>query len=277
MSDKCLCCKEYEIRHIKRGICGSCYAYLRTHNELDLFPVVSERLLNKPYKVKYPSMIDDFEALKTDNSLTLEKIGQKHHLTRERVRQIYERYNGFHYTVVTKRRSFERKHNKLREIEERRNPNYKVNNYKDGLGLKGAFAEKKVLDICNNLHYKVTPFVSRTLDLVINGYGVDVKSAYKSYPNSKTSSHKHYHFHVLESQKIADFLICYAVPVNKFFIIPSREFPKSDGIFIPEKPTIRGRYWKYLEAWHLLEKPQDVTEITFNTLPSTDSREAVNL
>jgi hypothetical protein len=214
--------------------------------------------------------------------MTLEVIGNKYNLTRERVRQIYEKYTGFHYTVIVRQRSFERKRRKLNEIELRRNPTNKVDTYRNGFPLKGAIGEKKVLDICNNLNYKVTSYGNKTLDLVINGYGVDVKSAYKSYRYNKNYSLEHYHFHLLESQKKADFIICYAVPINKFFIIPSSEFPKSQAIFIPDRRTKRGKYWKYLEAWHLLEEPR-CEEVVFNaaqsafTLPSTDSREAVNL
>jgi len=272
--DKCLCCKEREIEHKKRGLCNRCYHYLRLHDELSLFPVVNTRL-NHAYKLKYPTLAEDFEKMKTDKSITLQQLGDKYGITRERIRQIWERYFGYHYTVIVKKHQQENKEQRFREIQLRKDPNYKVVNYKDGLKKKGAFAEKKVLDICNSLNYIVKPYVDdQSIDLIINDCLVDVKSAYKAYRSNGSSKTKNYHFHILKSQRKAEFVICYAEPLNKFFIIPSSAFPKSDYIFIPEKPIMEwisshgakqkryARYWEYLEAWHLLNQPEE--EIVFN-------------
>ena len=49
-----------------------------------------------------------------------------------------------------------------------------------------------------------------------------------------------------------DFVAAYVVPEDSWFIIPASEI-KSKTLFLPPKKRAgRGRYGKYLEAWHLL-------------------------
>jgi hypothetical protein len=216
-------------------------------------------------------LISDFKTLVTRNDKNLSTLASKHGFTRERARQIFELINGFTFTVIKKDRTAKREEKRLLDILKRRDPRQKLLTYHgQGNLVKGAISERRVLEICGSLGYEVGPFTSGAqIDLVINGYNVEVKSAHKSTvikPKGKTPL---YHFTILPSQMFADFVVCHAVPINKFFVIPRLAYPKSGAIYIPEKNkrewdtkyhhfSIENRYYAYLEAWNLLTRREEV-------------------
>ena len=275
MDEKCLCCKENQIDIIQRGLCNDCYHYARKTNTLDCYPKDKRRLIAAKYSKE---VIDDYKALITDTSLTLSSVAMKHGYTRERARQVFELINGFHYTVIKNKRLLNNIENKKSVSLGKRNPIYKVNLYKDNTSsrqYKGFVVEKKVLDICNALNYAVGPYTKdNSIDLVVNGFNVEIKSAYKTCLVGKGQLTGSFPFHFSEEQKSADFVICYAAPLSKFFIIPKENFPSGRSIYIPEKQTmtwkqnnttqVRKNHWyDYLERWDFLKTKKK--EVTFST------------
>lgn len=264
----CQCCKTFEANSKKRPVCKVCYTTLHKLGRLDEYPLLpdlklKERLINKHGE----QVIDDLQ------NISSMRMQNKYGFTREYARQIFEKVFGYKYTVLLNVRSNKRKE-VLKSLRiEKRNPARKVIALKNQNSFiyKGALSEKKVLDICTALNYKVTPYLpDNSIDMVINGYTVDVKSAYADF-KTKGMVTKHYRFSLSDKQKNADFIICHIVPLNKFFVIPTYQI-KGIGIYIPEKPemkwvcknvphTCHNRYWEYLEAWYLLERKE---EIVFN-------------
>jgi len=222
-------------------------------------------------------ILSDLKKLATDLNYTLEDVGSKYGFTREYARQLFHNVNGFRYTIFVNSKKDKRRSKKILRSIEKKNPYYKVEhcqNTNSTIG-KGSLGEKKVLEICETLNYKVTPYhQDRSIDLVINGYMVDVKSAYKSRFSAQSQVTKAFHFNRRISQRKSDFIICYAVPLNKFFVIPNNDFPQCDHLYIPEKPVMewtlskggkqvrKSKWYRYLEAWYLLERKE---EIVFNS------------
>jgi hypothetical protein len=218
--------------------------------------------------------------------VTLQEAGDRHGITREYVRQIFKESKGFSYTAVKNIKSDNFRRDKEASVSAKKDPRYKVSAYPVGSNVhKGALAENRVLEICSSLGFDVEPFHSgRQVDLVINGYKVEIKSAYKSlltHPRGKTPL---YHFSLLESQNIVDFIICCAVPIGRFFIIPKDEYPPCGHLYIPEKChrewdtphahiIAHNKYYQYLEAWHLLKAKPD--RVVFSSL-ATPAQVAVN-
>jgi hypothetical protein len=202
-------------------------------------------------------ILNDLKRLVLDINYTLDDVGKKHGFSREYTRQIFEYVYGFKYTVIRNKKMDTRFEIAEKRRFEKLNPVYKLQNYKDGLVKKGAVAEKKVMDICNTLNYKVTPYKNKSIDLVINGYSVDVKSNYKFRTFDREHTTLYCNFNISKSQVNADFIICHTVPNNRFFIIPKSAFPKGKTIYISNE---RGKqYWQYLEAWNLLKIKEEIT------------------
>ena len=268
---QCICCNLQKAVHQKRGLCNSCYTWLQNHNRINEFPPIFPLKKSLRWQADHgDELIADLKMLVDDNNITLEAIAQKYNLTRERIRQMFELFYGFKYTVV---KNIKRDKNKRRKYELRmakRNPEYKINNYpnKDSLIYKGALAEKKVFDICATLGYEIKPSENFAIDLIINGYKVEVKSAYVGCFTTRTRKSPQYHFQILKSQISADFIVCYAVPPNNFFVIPISEWPKGRHLYIPSIKTTEwntgrakristSKYYDFLEAWHLLKRKPD--------------------
>jgi len=284
MSQTCLCCNEPKVDYIKRQLCHPCYVSLRRSGLLSEYPLMASRLtLNKIP----PEVIESYKLLMTDSTITLEDMGKRHGYTRERARQVFEKIFGYRYTVVYKKRQITRKEKIASLRLQKRDPRYKVENWNvNPLGIMaiGIAAEKKVLEICELYGYEVKAYHDRSIDLLINGLKVDVKSSQNTTLANKSSRTPHFHFAFSKIQFGADFLVCYAEPINKFFIIPQIVFPRGRSIFIPEKPIMtwtsangahqvrRNHWYQYLEAWHLL-KPTKPIEVIFSRSLSVPTEE----
>lgn len=285
MSEKCLCCKESEATNIQRQLCTQCYSSLRYADCLEFYPKDRSKLTVHKYS---DEVISAYRELLANKDLSLKDIGQRFGYTRERARQVFEAIFGFKFTVVVKKRVTERK-NRIDEFRIiKRNPRYKIEHSSnpDCLLHRGALAEKMVLEICELYGYEVKAYCpDLSIDMVINDYLVDVKAAYRTTITSATSKTPHFHFHRSESQRKADFIICYAAPINKFFIIPGSVFPNRNHLYIPEKAIMewiglgnahqvrRSKWYQYLEAWNLLSRHSN--EMVFsNTLAANT---AVNM
>jgi hypothetical protein len=208
--------------------------------------------------VKYgPEIISDFQEL-FNNENTLTAIAGKYKVSRERARQWFEELYSFAFTEIKVKRSRSRK---LKAAKEKRNLVLRELRYKkDSLVYKGVKSELLVQNICRSFGYQVEANGhGNTVDLIINGYPVDVKASYKS---KKTNAHgpKYFHFGSRKKQRqMIDFYVCHVVPTNEFYVIPS-SIINCDSIFIREGQSkcrnAGDNYNKYKSAWHLLEKAQ---------------------
>ncbi len=278
MSEQCLRCKENPADYKKRQLCLTCYRWVYSHGLLNAFPNIHTITRDNAIKRYGENIISDLKDLVDNHHLTLCMVGEKHGVSRERIRQLFELLYGFKYTVAVNSKSETRKRIAHKKRIEKRNPNYKVENYvKGSLHHKGAESEKKVYDICSSLNYEIKPFEeSIAIDLLINGFKCEIKSAYCTCLTSPTGRTPLYHFKRMRSQEDADFIICHAVPMNKFFVIPKQAFPLAGNLYLPSvkskewmtgrnktvKMSHKSKYYEYEEAWHLL-MPKD-KEIVFN-------------
>jgi hypothetical protein len=267
MDGKCLCCNDKEIKYIKRALCENCYRTLYHRGELHYYPLDENRLTLTHYPQE---MINDFKSLTPDSATNLTRLSEKYGFTRERARQLYEKINGFKFTAIKNVRVAKAAERRSQLSILKRDPRHKVASYKEGSGIyRGSLAEKKVLDICNALGYEVRPFMDGlTIDLIVNGHNVEIKSSYKASFMSEGSRTPYYRFRLGEGQRIADFVVCYAAPANNFFVIPNSEWPRGESLYIPTKNRrewdlknhhfdITNKYYAYLEAWHLLAPRKD--------------------
>jgi hypothetical protein len=254
----CEHCKEKEIYATRRPLCKECYQELHKQKNLDLYPLTPSPLKRHRVKMKYgDDFVNEIINLKNNNE-SLSGIGRKYHLSRERIRQIYEEVNGFKFTAVLNVRSANKKESRAATAQLHKNPTHKVNTYKKNSPIyKGAIAEKKVLDICSTLGYKVEAFTKDcSIDMIINGYRVDVKASYTPFKNP--ALHVIYYRFALsnEQQKNADFIVCWISKNNHFFVLPKSVFPAGKSLYIPAERINRSaiNYYRYLEAWHLLAR-----------------------
>jgi hypothetical protein len=270
MDSKCIICSERPIEVKKRSMCKPCYNRTRLNGEFSLYEENNVGLRYDPRFIASMSLaVDNYD-------ISLQDIAYKYGISRERVRQLFELLYGFKYTVIKKQRIANNIETKIMERTKKRDPRNKVVRFKENSQhFKGAVSEQKVFDICAALNYEIRPFDGASVDLIINGFNVEIKSSHKTMKTNQESANGQYHFHRLKSQEIADFIICHCVPNNRFFVIPKLSFPNCGDLYLPEeksstwttgknrnKTTHTSKYYQYLEAWHLLKKPEQ--EIIFN-------------
>jgi len=201
-------------------------------------------------------ILDDFETLRTLPYSTLEAMGEKYGVTRERVRQQYKIVYAKPYTqALREKRAFARNE---KETSCNHDPRHKVCEYvPDGPVYTGAIYEKEFLEQCESKGFCVRPILKRVVDLRVNGYLVDVK--YCSAPMQTSPDGPPYYRYVVSKNqaRMCDFFACYHPGQEAFFIIPNKTLPPKSGIiviYIPEESTnSENKYWEYKNAWHLLE------------------------
>ncbi len=266
-------------------LCLQCYQFVYHHGLLGEYPNLRTITRSKTVLKYGEEIIGDLKDLVDDHHLTLIEVGNKYGISRERIRQIFELLYGFKYSVVVSKKIETKKRIAYKERIEKRNPTYKVENYKkNSYTHRGAESEKRVYDICASLNYEIKPFEeSGAIDLIINGYKVEIKSAHKTCLTSPGAKTPLFHFARRECQEIADFIICHAVPPNRFFIFPNYIFPKGGHLYLPSvktrewfsgkshnvKVSRTSKYYDYEEAWHLLMPKEK--DIVFNEVKLVSS------
>lgn len=266
----CQCCKINEATSKRRPLCKYCYKELHKEGMLHLFPLLNNNFEDKLIKKYGPDIINDLKNIAENN---LRIVGEKYGFTREYTRQIYEKAMGFKYTVIKNHRSSKLKAVRQAVSNLKKDPRYKTSVYSPTCTIgKGADAEKKVFDICAQLGYEIKPYHDLSIDLVINGFLVDIKSCYKPRFTNKCHVTPYDHFKFSEKQRQCDFIVCYSATTNQFFVIPQKSL-KGNEIWIPIKKQSSwsnssrrntNHWYDYLEAWHLLKPKQDV--MSFNQL-----------
>jgi hypothetical protein len=284
----CQCCQLSDVQSKKRPLCKQCYTELHKEgllNKFSLIPTISDKTVQERLIERYgASIIDDLKEITNGN---LRMVGEKYGFTREYTRQIFEKVFGYKYTVVKMDKRFRHLEAKKAISLLKKDPRHKIEHYPvESLLFKGAMAEKKVLDICHTFGYKVQAYAPDiSIDMMINGYMVDVKAAYCTSLTNKTSKTPSFHFQRSESQRKADFIICYAEPINSFFVIPNDKYPSCNQLYIPVKPqsnwltgtggkmSSKSKWYAYLEAWHLLQikKPVELTFANSLEAPASNS------
>ena len=199
---------------------------------------------------------NDIDQLEINYYTTLQSIANKYSISRERIRQLFGLIKGYSYTDALQRTKKSYKNDI--EIGCVNDPRYKVAEYV-GTGSIGYAAkiEYKFYKICEKKGYEIEISCDSLIDLIVNGYHVDVKSS-KTTTKTGRGKVKYHHYSTNIRQKFwTDFFVCYHLTRDCFFIIPSKEVPNLT-IYISEHKTnyytSKNRYWEYKDAWHLLEK-----------------------
>lgn len=270
----CQCCKKSEADSKRRPVCKTCYTVLHKEGLLNVFPLLQEDNIREKLAKRYgQNILTDLDNLLANG---LQNFGDKYGFTREYARQLFEKVHGYKYTAIKNYRAAKRAESLQAVSALKKDPRYKVNHYKTESNIgKGASSENKVFEICASLGYEIKPYENRIIDLVINDYLVEIKSAYISRHLSDWSKTPHCRFRLLPEQFNADFVVCHMVEKNRFFVIPKSEFSKVKTIYIPINPhnewklkyasmETNNHWYQYLESWHLLQpKSKDVI---FNNL-----------
>lgn len=204
-------------------------------------------------------------------NITMTQVAQNHHLTRERIRQIFLKLHGYPFTASKNSRSEKKKsraqHNMtVRKLEKRKLDN-RIKRYKPcGKHHTGLVAEITFRDECKKRGLVVYEHPGRcACDFIVNSQHVEVKSCLEARmpsPNSKTPV---YIVSLRRTQyESMHFVAVYAFPEACFFIIPKSALgtPKGNkyvGVCIPAGTStyhyFKGKYLEFKDAWHLLNTP----------------------
>jgi hypothetical protein len=210
-----------------------------------------------------PDIISHFEKARTTPFYSLVDIAKKYGFSREYSRQLYEKIFGEPFTIAKKDKS-----KNIAEIGCKYNPKGKVANYKPGsLIYIGAIAEKLFMCRCELLGYKVEMYHNSNIDIVINGFKVDVKSATKCSATTKRYKDKKYwRFQVsCEQLNTCDFFAFYIYDDDSFYILPNDQqhmnnTSKRKVIYISEIKSdyhnAKNKYSEFKNRFDLLETPK---------------------
>ena len=258
----CKSCYSNPVFIKKRGLCRSCYNKDYKRGKIKRleghYPHPREWKIERLKKKYGEDLINDLILIKKHASMTLTEIGDKYGFSREYARQTFKIVNGVPYTKYLKIKA-DKYNDSLEEIGCSEDPRHKVAEYTGGTSLKGAKAELLCFNKCEGLGFDVSAPCNKTVDLLVNGFRVDVKSAWGT--NSMGSSVAEYYCFLAskKQQEICDFLACYAQPIDTFYIIPKLVF--GCGTIYIRANNNRGRtdytpkrkdYRPFKEAWYLL-------------------------
>lgn len=210
----------------------------------------------------------DLHSLWTNHNIRLNDVGKKYGITREYVRQLFNKIYGVPYTKLKGKKDLAdqraREEKARREYQKRINLEWRADNLK---GFQGSHAEAQLMvhDICVELGYEVEVVLSEKKGakpkLVVNGHRVIV--AWASKPHMAGKGHFKWPYWRFGSAKSRwenfDFAILCANkdPDILYFIVPKSAIPVGAMVFIRQGKSkyhaARNRYYPYLGAWHLLE------------------------
>lgn len=292
----CVVCNDKPIHNRKRKLCIGCYLKLRRLgvicvNGNKARPVQSLKKVRKPVPKQYnhrrrsptpftPKFIDsvskkcmltllnkygidifnDFDKLRDSHVMTLQTLGDKYGVTRERIRQIYKHMFGHSYTQDFKKLVNIR--NSTEELSCANDPRIKLAEAKGKRNYDKAVGELAVFNKCIELGFDVN--ISCNKGMIINNkkVGVKVNSSHAyGYNDSRNNGNgcKHYHFSITDIDKHEyDLMILYIMIKNLFYIIPKNVFNRYRFIYIREGISkiggkrIKPIFSEYMEAWNQL-------------------------
>lgn len=204
-----------------------------------------------------PEIIDDLKSAQTNPFFRITSIGDKYNITRERACQIYEIVHG---------KRFSKDKNVIKKEPEiicRNNPLYKAAEYKKlGHIYRSALIEKLFMCKCEMLGYDIEIPCNKEIDIVVNGYKIEIKSSFKPF-KLKRAKTGYYRFNISVNQRQhSDFIACYVAKIESFFIIPNEDvgktFNKTKTIYIQDIKDLSGtKYYEYKDRFDLLKKQKE--------------------
>lgn len=251
--DLCLSCLNNPIYNKKRHLCKKCYYkfYYKNHIKYQVKTKEQRQVLfiKKLYKKYGQKIINDFKSLKTKPFWNLIDIGNKYNFSTEYARQIYNKLFQEPYNIarIKKTKTINE------EISCINDPRRKVAEYRSGKVRIGAVAELLFFKKCIELGFKTQILCNKSVDIKINDYLIEIKSASVAIKTTKTNNHSYYIFILSEEQRrIANFVACYIYPQKQFYIIPSKSLKGNTIYILSDYYTKRNRYLEYRNAWRLL-------------------------
>jgi hypothetical protein len=257
----CQFCGKRQVAIKKYKICRPCYSrWIRTGKTAPSKrgrPVVPHAKWREKIRLeKGDEFIKDLKAVRKNPYLTLNDLGVKYGLTRERIRQIYKKYFSAPYTKALKRKALALKE----DISCSKDPRNKVNNYKKGTHIHyAAEIEKLFLETCEHVGLDVSPSCDTSSDLVVNGKKVEVKSARTASQAVKGANTKYFSYNVPEREiKSCDFIAAHQPELNLFYIIPNQWKDKTGHSFhiksgsFPSMRSKHNNYIQYINRFDLL-------------------------
>jgi len=183
-------------------------------------------------------------------------------ISRERVRQLYRKIYGEPYTCKYKEGLQKRKNEEISCQNDPRNKINLVPENKDAPRWKGTLAEHKFVQECKRRGLQIDFPCNAEIDCLVNGFYVDVKSAYTLMYTNKKQKVAYFRYSPTEKQFYkVEFFACYHPFEDCFFIIPNTLNKPKNFIFIAkEKSTYcnaKNKNWKYQNAFHLLNSDND--------------------
>lgn len=201
--------------------------------------------------------LDDLERCRENPFWNLVDVARKYGISRERVRQLYKRVYKEPYRPTQKGLT----QNKNEDISCSNDPRNKVYYYTNGSTAgKGAHAELNFLQRCleNNLNVEIP--CDSSVDLIVNGYLVDVKYREEPKVSSQGCKTRYFNYRITKEQiDRAEFFACYHPIEDSFFIIPNIKWKgrkKPQHIYISNQKSTyfnaKNRHWQYQDRYDLL-------------------------
>jgi len=282
--EACWLCEINPISSKIKPLCHFCYSACRIKGLLHIFPSLHSNENSKASAIqKYGMSLQDNMDILSNGRSTLDIVGKKYGITRERVRQLYYIFFGEKYSSVVSKKIEsnkaireenagkhsvevqERKKIRLRlreeKIEEFQDFDNRLNRIKKNCTTYiGIIAEHLFREKCKSFGYEVEMQKGgHVFDAKVNGIAVDVKSRTTAVIYSNSNKQPYYYFHSKEKQRNKiKFLALYLQDEDSWYILPS-SIVKGRRVSIP-KYDVPGhgchRYrdlQQYREAWHLLK------------------------
>lgn len=261
----CSKCGLREIKIQKRNLCIHCYQQAQKLGDL---PPLRKLTFDEQRRTIILNLIEKYGAgsicdlvdLNGERYTTLRAVGEKYGVTRELVRQWYKKiFRAPYKEAYKKRMSFIKV-----ETACKRDPRRKLAEFKNGsLVFKGAEKEKEFMDECIKRGFECKPNCTNKTDFTVNGLDVEVKS--RSHANYTKRGSKTpicgYTLNKGQKEKFS-LLACWHPPTDTWFIIPKEAIEGRSNVNISAHPTNYrtsiNRYWEFQNAWHLLERREEV-------------------
>lgn len=254
----CWLCDIKSIKSKLKPLCWGCYVACKEQKLLHLFPTFSIRQDYKKYILdrKGKEFVDDLYVLKAGNT-TLDKVGKKYGVTRERIRQIYNKYFDELYAIAVAKRGVYKSILAEKEAAKKRKPAYKYAHAKGSNSNVAFLGEYKFYSKCLSLGYSIESHpLNKPYDFIVNNHKVDVKTCRHTIPKKQKTSY--YNANLTKKQlDETDFIAMYITPMESFFIIPRTAYGKSVSLYIPKEVSNYHNsgtgYREYKDKWELLK------------------------
>jgi len=194
-------------------------------------------------------IIDDINALSQRPELTLQYVADRHGLSKEGVRLIFNKYHKMTYTETLKQFARDKQHERHLDMTD---PYRRMQRYKDPAG-RGIITHAIVYQKCIDRGFDVdSQLQGAPFDLLVNGHKVEVKGVFSS--NNK----RYYSTQLWPSElETAEIVVVFVHPTETLYIFPLKIVGIAGSIYIRKSPSkhhaAKNKYMDYIDAWHLLD------------------------